>query len=392
MNIPKDRSHPGSVRTDSKSVGLYLHIPFCAKRCHFCSFYLVTQEEGRIERFIRSLEIELALSAVQLDRAGQCVSTLYIGGGTPTVLSAAQLSQVLTRIATLYSVTDDCEVTVEATPESLSPEYLDTILEAGVTRLSIGMQTFDQEERASLGLSSTLEEAITGIRVAQQSGLPNFNLDLIYGIPGQTTSSWDRTLRQACEFEPTHLSCYALSVEEGTRFDVELRRGELDLVETDGERRLQVHATEQLAIAGYHQYEISNWSQPGRQCQHNRRYWQGQEYLGMGPSAQSYVAGCRFGNVANLVQYCQRLEMGELPVVERESLSVLQQDKERVVFGLRLLDGVPINWVEANKCDPVWAASFDSFLAGEYIAQTSERMALTSKGRQFADEIGYQLL
>ena len=392
MNIPNDRSHPGAARTDDISVGLYLHIPFCAKRCHFCAFYLVMQEERRIERFLCALETELALSAVQLDCVRQRVSTVYIGGGTPTALSVAQLSQVLTRVVALYSLTDNCEVTVEATPESLSSEYLDALLEAGVTRLSMGIQTFDQEERTCLGLSSTIEQAVAGIQLVKKAGLLNVNFDLIYGIPGQTLLSWDRTLHQTCEWEPAHLSCYALSIEGGTLFDFACRRGELDVIETDVERQFQVYATELLDVAGYHQYEISNWSKPGGQCRHNRRYWQGQEYLGLGPGAQSYVAGCRFGKVASLEQYCLRLAIGELPVVERESLSILQQDKERVVFGLRLLDGVPSTWVETNKRDTVWAASFDSFLAEEYIVQTSERMALTARGRQFADEIGSQLL
>jgi oxygen-independent coproporphyrinogen-3 oxidase len=383
---------PCGDNTPDSEVGLYLHIPFCAKRCHFCAFYLVVQEESRIERFLRALDAEIAFYAQQLGSARQRVSTVYVGGGTPTALSVAQLSHMLTRVTAEFSLTDDCEVTVEATPESLTSEYLDTLLEAGVTRLSMGIQTFDQTERTCLGLSSSLEDAITGIRLVKQAGFTNFNLDVIYGIPGQTVFSWGRTLQQACEFEPTHLSCYALSVEEGTRFDYAFQRGELDLIETDIERQFQIHAAEQLETTGFCQYEISNWSKPGGQCRHNRRYWQGEDYLGLGPSAQSYMAGCRFGNVSNLEQYCRRLKMGELPVVEREPMSILQQDKERVVFGLRLLEGVPIDWIETNKCDPVWAASFASFLEEEFIVQTSERVTLTPKGRQFADELGYQLL
>ena len=383
---------PCGDNTPDSEVGLYLHIPFCAKRCHFCAFYLVVQEESRIERFLRALDAEIAFYAQQLGSARQRVSTVYVGGGTPTALSVAQLSHMLTRVTAEFSLTDDCEVTVEATPESLTSEYLNTLLEAGVTRLSMGIQTFDQTERTCLGLSSTLEDAITGIRLVKQAGFTNFNLDVIYGIPGQTVFSWGRTLQQACEFEPTHLSCYALSVEEGTRFDYAFRRGELDLIETHAEKQLLDHAAEQLETAGFCQYEISNWSKPDGQCRHNRRYWQGEDYLGLGPSAQSYMVGCRFGNVSNLEQYCRRLEMGELPVVEREPMSILQQDKERVVFGLRLLEGVPIDWIETNKCDPVWAASFASFLEEEFIVQTSERVALTPKGRQFADELGYQLL
>jgi len=217
-------------------------------------------------------------------------------------------------------------------------------------------------------------------------------LDLIYGIPGQTLSSWDQTLRQACEFEPVHLSCYALSLEEGTQFDLAFRRGELDLIETDVERQFQAYATKQLDAAGFAQYEISNWSKKGHVCRHNRRYWQGQDYVGLGPSAQSYLSGCRFGNVANLDQYCRQLEGGEMPVAEREHLSNVQQEKERVVFGLRLLDGVPIDSVERMLDDPAWTTSLASLLKEDYLVKTSSRLALTVKGRQFADMVGKQLL
>ena len=373
-------------------VGIYLHIPFCVKRCHFCAFYLVMQEERRIERFLGALEMEMAIYATQLGEAGQRVSTVYVGGGTPTALSAIQLSKVLTKISKEFSLTEDCEVTVEATPESLTPEYLEQLLKAGVIRLSMGIQSLDPEERTCLGLSGTLEEATQGIRLVKQAGFRTFNLDLIYGIPGQTVRSWDRTLQQACEYEPAHLSCYALSVEEGTRFDSAVRRGEVKLIETERERLLQIQASEQLDRAGYCHYEISNWAQPEQACRHNCRYWQGKEYVGFGPSAQSYRAGIRFGNVSNLEQYCERLEHGELPVAERESLSDLQQSRERVVFGLRLLDGVPIDWLETNKRDPDWAASLNSFIEEKYLVQTPNRLALTTKGRQFADEIGRQLL
>ena len=368
--MPNHVNVPGEKSVRAPGVGLYVHIPFCAKRCHFCAFYLVMQKEGRIERFLRALETEQTSYASQLKKAGQSVSTVYVGGGTPTMLSSTQLSKVLAMIVTQFSVSPDCEVSVEATPESLTLEYLEKLLEAGVTRLSLGIQTFDQEERTCLGLSSTIEEAVTSLRLVQQVGFTNFNLDLIYGIPGQTVSSWDRTLQQACEWEPAHFSCYALSVEEGTRFDAAFRRGEYKPTETHVEQRLLDYASERLDLAGYEHYEISNWSKPGWACRHNRRYWQGEEYLGLGPSAQSYMAGCRFGNVSNLDQYCHRLENGELPVAERESLSILQQDKERIVFGLRLIDGVPSDWIEAVNRDPAWAASFTSFLDEKYILQT----------------------
>jgi oxygen-independent coproporphyrinogen-3 oxidase len=158
------------------------------------------------------------------------------------------------------------------------------------------------------------------------------------------------------------------------------------------EREFQDHTTEYLEHAGYDQYEISNWAKPGGQCRHNRRYWQGQDYLGLGPSAQSYLSGCRFGNVAHLDRYCRQLEHGELPVAEREHLSMAQQEKERVVFGLRLLDGVSIKGVQRIKHDPVWIASLATLIDEDYVVQTFSRLALTSKGRQFADTVGLQLL
>jgi len=392
LNLSNDLNPYCETDSCGSGIGLYIHIPFCVKRCHFCAFYLVMQEERRIERFLGALDIELAFYGAQLTGAEQRVSTVYVGGGTPTALSSAQLSDVLAKVATQFSLTKDCEVTVEATPESFTTEYLDRLREAGVTRLSMGIQTFDQQERICLGLSSTEEEATAGIGLVKQAGLTNFNLDLIYGIPGQTLSSWERTLRQACEFEPTHLSCYALSLEEGTRFDLAFRRGELDLIGTDVESGFQAQACTLLDVAGYVQYEISNWSKPGQACRHNWRYWQGQDYLGVGPSSQSYLSGCRFGNVANLDQYCRQLENGAIPIAVREHLSIIQQEKERIVFGLRLLDGVPINSVKRVVDDPAWADSLASLLKEDYLVQTSSRLALTVKGRQFADTVGRQLL
>lgn len=392
MIFPSDSSLRDEAKTDESDVGLYLHIPFCVKRCYFCAFYLVMQEEKRIERFLSALEVEFALYAAQQDFSGRPVSTIYVGGGTPTALSPTQLARVLKRVTKMFPLSKDCEVTVEATPESVTSAYLETLIDAGVTRLSMGIQTFVREERVRLGLSSPLEEATAGIGLVKQAGFPNFNLDVIYGIPGQALSSWDDTLQQACAWEPTHLSCYALSLEEGTRLEAAFRRGELKVIETDREKVFQETTTERLTGAGYGQYEIANWAKPGRACRHNQRYWQGQDYVGMGPSAQSYLSGCRFGNVANLDLYCRRLENGDLPVAEREQLSMSQQEKERVIFGLRMLEGVPITWLEKLEHNPTWEASLATLIEEQFVVRTSSRLALTVKGRQFADMVGAQLL
>jgi oxygen-independent coproporphyrinogen III oxidase len=374
-------------------LGIYLHVPFCRQRCHFCAFYLVMHEEQRIERFLRALEQEIVLYARQADMRRRSVSTVYIGGGTPTALLPGQLSKVLSFLTANNSLSEHCEITVEATPESLTPEYADVLQQAGVTRLSVGIQSFDSAERRRLGLSGTVEEAMLGLRVARQAGIDNMNIDLIYGIPGQSCQSWERTLVQAIEQGSSHLSCYALSLEEGTRFQAEFRRGTFEPAAPETEAYFLDRAEVQLDKAGFHHYEISNWAKPGHVCQHNLRYWRGLEYVGFGPSAQSYVAGSRLGNVSSLDQYVTQLETGRLPIAEKEDLSSLQQAKERIVFGLRLLAGVPMTRVrEVAGQDESWSGALKMLSEEAYLLQTPSRIQLTRKGRQFADSVGMRLL
>lgn len=376
----------------TRDLGIYLHIPFCVKRCHFCAFYLVRHEQQRVVQFLQALEQEMALYVRQPDLRQRSVSTVYIGGGTPTTLLPGQIANIVTALASHFSLSENCEMTVEATPESLTPEYTDYLQQAGITRVSIGIQSFVQQERIQLGLSGTVDEGLTGVHTAKQAGIANLNLDLIYGIPGQSCQSWEKTLAQAIEFAPTHLSCYALSLEEGTRFQSEFRRGAFTLMNPDDEAEFQARANVQLDTRGYRRYEISNWAKPGYACRHNLRYWQGLDYLGLGPSAQSYVSGCRFGNVSSLHQYTKQLECGNLPVVEKERLSRIQQEKERAVFGLRLLQGIPLEWIPPLAQDAVWALSLKKLLEEDYLLQIDSRLQLTLKGRQFADSVGMQLL
>ena len=389
---PHDAGQPFESKEIRSDLGIYLHVPFCVKRCHFCAFYLVMHEERRIEQFLQALDREIAFYARQLEMSRRTVSTVYVGGGTPTALLPGQLKNIFSLMTSRFSLSARCEMTVEATPESLTAEYADTLLQAGVTRLSVGMQSFNQQERARLGLSGTVAEALSGVQVAKEAGFSNVNLDLIYGIPGQSIQSWERTLSQALELNPSHVSCYALSLEEGTRFYTEFRRGALRLMDPDDESGFQYRAEAQLETAGFTRYEISKWAKPGFSCQHNLRYWRGLEYLGMGPSAQSYVSGSRFGNVSSVDQYAKQLEAGKLPIAEKERLLRYQQEKERIVFGLRLLEGVPIDWVQGLSQDEVWSTSFKKLVEEGYLLQADSRLQLTRKGRQFADTVSMRLL
>lgn len=374
------------------ALGIYLHVPFCVKRCHFCAFYLVLHEEQRVAQFLQALEQEIVLYASHPGMRERTVSTVYVGGGTPTVLHSGQLMKIFTSIRSGFSLSEQCEITVEATPESLTDQYADCLQEAGVTRLSIGIQSFDQGERTRLGLSGTLAEVVSGVQKARQAGFSNLNLDLIYGIPGQTWQSWEMTLTHALELDPSHLSLYALSLEKGTRFYTEFRRGLFELVDPDYEGCFQQQAEAKLGKLQLSRYELSNWAKPGCACQHNLRYWRGLEYLGLGPSAQSYVSESRYGNVSSIEQYSNRLMTGQLPIGKRELLSRDKQEKERIVFGLRLLKGVPIDWVHQASRDQVWATSFNELVQEDYLLPTDTHVQLTQKGRQFADTVGMRLM
>ena len=384
--------HSGEHDGLAADLGIYLHVPFCKKRCHFCAFYLVLHDQQRVKQFLQAIEREIALYASQPGMRERTVSTVYIGGGTPTVLSPGQLAAIFSRIRSGFSLSQQCEITVEATPDSLTDQYADFLQQAGVTRVSIGVQSFDQQERTMLGLSGTVAEAISGVQIAKQAGFTNINLDLIYGIPTQTVQSWEMTLTQALELDPSHLSLYALSLEKGTRFYTEFRRGLFEVMDPDYEACFLQQAETQLEPIQLSRYELSNWAKPGYACQHNLRYWRGLEYLGLGPSAQSYVSESRYGNVSSIEHYSKRLGAGQLPIANREILSRAQQDKERIVFGLRLLEGVPIDWVQRASQDDVWAKSFESMVKERYLFETDTGVHLTQKGRRFADTVGMRLL
>ncbi|MDR4459598.1 MAG: radical SAM family heme chaperone HemW [Nitrospirales bacterium] len=393
MSVTKQkRERLGAKDEGMADLGLYLHIPFCVKRCHFCAFYLVLHDRQRVEQFLQAIEREIALYANQPGMRERTISTVYVGGGTPTVLPPEQLAAILSSIRSGFSLSQQCEITVEATPESLTDKYADFLRQAGVTRLSIGIQSFDPQERTMLGLSGTRAEAMSSVQIAKQAGFSNINLDFIYGIPNQTVQSWEMTLTHALELDPSHLSLYALSLEKGTRFYSEFRRGLFEVMDPDHEVCFQQQAETQLKLRRLSRYELSNWAKSGFACQHNLRYWRGLEYLGLGPSAQSYVSESRYGNVSSVEHYSKCLEAGQLPVVKRELLSRAQQDKERIVFGLRLLEGVPIDWVHKASQDEIWATSFTTLVKEDYLFQTDTGVQLTQKGQQFADTVGMRLL
>jgi oxygen-independent coproporphyrinogen-3 oxidase len=289
-------------------------------------------------------------------------------------------------------LTRDAEITIEAHPDTVAVEGLRALSAAGFNRISFGVQSLDEKELTQIGrpvLSDTTHKAVAS---ARQAGFTNINLDLMYGLPGQTLDSWLGTVDHALALEPTHLSCYALTVENNTRLIVDIRRGTRDNPEELLQNAMENEAARRLAGAGFHHYEISNYSRPGYTCRHNRLYWENGEYLGMGPSAQSYLAGDRFGNIDDLDAYEDRLANGVLPIVDRESLGAERRRREAVVFGLRLIDGVPTASLPIHEEQRDWTEKITRLIDDGYLETAGDRVKLTATGRRFADSIAVDLL
>ena len=372
-------------------LGLYLHIPFCRQRCDFCAFYLEIHRADRAETFVRSLTHEIALSSQQHVEAGRPIQSVYLGGGTPTVLPVAQLNAILSEIQKHFSLASDCEITVEAHPSTISEQDLGQLCQAGVTRMSFGAESMEEEDLTRIGRPGAVSETVTAVARARTTGFTNINLDLMYGLPGQSLDSWQRTVAHCLSLRPTHLSCYALTVEQNTKLASNIQR-ERSPAPDEGLQIDMDEATQRMLVdAGYERYEISNYAKPGYACRHNLLYWTNGEYLGFGPSAQSYLGGARFGNVADLDAYNRSLTEGFLPIEERIELSNEEQLRDSVIFGLRLTQGIPSHSLHQHALNYGHSALTAQLLAQELIEQEGERSKLSAKGRLQADTIAEKL-
>ena len=373
------------------ALGLYLHIPFCRQRCDYCAFYLEVHREPAAEAFCRALETEIALYAAEPWFTGRQLASLYFGGGTPTVLTTDQLTGLLEAVRRTFSLSPACEITVEAHPATVTTRDLAALRDRGVTRISFGAESLADDELANLGRPGTQAETIGAVMSARSGGFTDFNLDLMYGLPGQTLESWERTLHRCIHLGPTHVSCYALTVEEGTRLAHEVRRAQKQEPDESLQIEMDRSAQDILGRAGYEQYEISNYARPGFQCRHNLLYWTQGEYLGVGPSAQSLVGNVRFGNVANLTRYKASLTESRFPVQERTLLSPQEQLRDAVIFGLRLRQGVPTSQLKAHVENYGHVETWRELRADQLIEDVGGRSRLSARGRLFADTIAERL-
>ncbi len=321
-------------------LSLYIHVPFCVKKCRYCGFYSTPYASGRVDEFLSSLIREAEM--YRNDFSQRPFSSIYIGGGTPTVLSPSQFGQLVRVIREHFPIGDNVEFSVEANPYTVTSEKLSFLLAQGVNRLSLGVQSFSKKILQTLGRLHTGEQAADAFRLARIAGFRNIGIDLIYGIPGQTATHWEETLDAAIALRPEHLSAYSLSLDEGSQFLREAEAGRLSMPVDEVVAAMYERAVIKLTNAGYGRYEISNFTLPGHECRHNMNYWDRGEYLGLGPGAWSFISGRRYANISDTTEYAQRLSSGLSAVESRETIGPELSARETIFLGLRTMKGLDL--------------------------------------------------
>jgi oxygen-independent coproporphyrinogen-3 oxidase len=356
---------------------LYVHIPFCLKICPYCSFYKEASDRNKTRRFLDALLAELERESARHALQPQ---TIFFGGGTPSALSTPQLEYLLSGMRDRLDLSALTEWTLEMNPATVSLEKARTLRTLGVNRISMGVQSWDPALLAVLGRVHTAEQAERSYGILREAGFDNVNLDLMFAIPTQTRAQWAATLEKTIALAPEHLSAYCLTYEEDTAFFRRFQTGEYQQ-NKDGDADLFELTLDRLEAAGYEPYEISNHARPGRECLHNLAYWQGADYLGLGPSAFSTCGPERWQNVAEVETYSTRVLSGESAIGFHETLDEATRLSEAIAFGLRTNRGVAVSLLTP------WQDTVDEYLGEGFFAREGDRIRLTRKGKLVADAL-----
>lgn len=379
-----------------RQAGLYVHIPFCRSKCGYCSFFSSTPQAGDEQRFCAALRAQMTQMAARPDiQALQC-TTVFFGGGTPSILPASTLAQLLAELRHLFPVTtDEPEITLEVNPGTIDAAGLLELRRAGFNRLSVGVQSFDENELALLGRIHTAKEALTTIAAARWAGFDNLSFDLMYGLPGQTLVSWQTTLDLALSLHPTHLSMYELTIEAGTAFASQEQLGTLVLPNEEEVMAMMAAITAALAGSSLQRYEISNYAAFGRECRHNCNYWHNGQYLGLGPGAVSAMGGVRRAAVADLGEYCRLVDAGQSVWLTEEQLDPEAAFRETVIMGLRLIGGVSRQGLRqrfAIDLATYYGPTLDRLIDQGLLILQGDQLRLTAQGLALANHVMAELV
>jgi oxygen-independent coproporphyrinogen-3 oxidase len=376
------------------SAGIYLHIPFCAARCHYCNFATGGYESELAHRYIEAVdkEIRSPRTIAQLGAHPEMrgVDTIYFGGGTPTTLSFEQLSRVIETCREVFSVSAESEITTEANPGSLSQAYLESLRSIGINRLSFGVQSFDDRELQMIGRIHNAEQAREAVRLARRAGFQNLSLDLIAGLPEQTMETWRRNLDEAFALEPDHLSVYLLELYKDAPLLHRIERGELRAIDEELTVEMYFALVDRAAAEGLDHYEISNWSRSGFESRHNLKYWTGAPYWAFGVSAAGYDGTTRWSNTRSIHEYLQRIEAARSPVGETSLLDAEDLQSEAIFLRLRLKDGVDLQAHQDRFGVRVldrYREEIDRLHAAGLIEFDRERLKISRAGTVLANEV-----
>ena len=366
--------------------GLYIHVPFCRQACTYCDFHFSTRTEG-MNDLLSAMHRELGERAEELD--GQKVDTVYFGGGTPSLVPIARLSLFMDDLRKRLRLSDNAEVTLEANPDDITEERLAEWLAVGVTRMSLGTQSFRDERLRFMGRAHNADQALRSIALISKAGFLSWTIDLIYGLPGMTIAEWDEQLTIALDHGMPHLSAYCLTVETKTALAHQVKSGTVHMPDDEDQSAQFDRLMERMELAGLDHYEISNFGLPGHHSRHNSSYWEGVPYLGIGPSAHSYNGHARRWNVANNVRYNSAIQKGE-PYWESEELTAAQRTNERLLTGLRTSAGVALDRLELDALGRN-SSAVERYVSNGQLFVRDGRLVLSKAGRHFADRIASDL-
>ncbi|MBN2654503.1 MAG: radical SAM family heme chaperone HemW [Nitrospirae bacterium] len=366
---------------------LYIHIPFCLSKCNYCDFNSIPFKQQLADRYIHALITEIKNQS----KDAPLINTVYIGGGTPTILDPSQIQKIIQKIRQNYNISDDAEISIEANPGTLDRTKLESFIISGINRISIGAQSFIDDELAFMGRRHTALIIDISVSYAREAGFTNISLDLIYGLPKQKVQQWKDNIAKAILLKPDHISTYELTVENGTPLAHDIINGKYTMPDEDDISEMYYCGIDALSAAGYIQYEISNFAKPGYECRHNINYWNRGEYIGVGSGAHSFCSGVRRSNTRDIKKYCELIETSSDAYEDQEIIDEKGALKEIIFLGLRKCEGIDLSVLPNEVSEKIKKAASD-LVRSSLVCFEDERMKLTQKGFILSSEVIVRVL
>ena len=374
--------------TFDRELGIYVHIPFCRAKCHYCDFNSYPGMEAMIPGYFDALNTEAELYGEKArDKA---IKTVFIGGGTPSLVDSRHLYNLMNGLKSSFHISGGAEISIETNPGTLDYGKLMAYRAMGINRLSMGLQAWQDGLLKKLGRIHRAREFSENFQLARKVGFKNINVDLIFGIPGQTFKDWVETLEKVVDLGAAHISCYSLKIEEGTEFGDRLEREELIPMEDELDREMYYEAVERLGKHGYRHYEISNFALEGCECRHNLIYWKGESYVGLGAGAHSYYGGKRYNDIYNVEAYISRMKNRTIPMENIEEIKPEDEIAEYMILGLRLIEGIGKKEFKQrfdSNIRDLFGTRLDALIKKQLLVEDGDRIRLTPKGLDLANEV-----